>query len=61
MTKSACNRHDRQSCWIFPSKTTSGALGGDCASGDFESYGYDENGNRTALRKRDGVTIATRA
>ena len=49
--------HDRQSCWIFPSKTTAGALGGDCSSGDFESYGYDENGNRTTVRKRDGSVL----
>ncbi|MEA2999123.1 MAG: hypothetical protein QOK17_956, partial [Sphingomonadales bacterium] len=28
----------RQSCWIFPSKTTPGALGGDCSAGDFEAY-----------------------
>ncbi|HEX8467655.1 MAG TPA: RHS repeat-associated core domain-containing protein [Allosphingosinicella sp.] len=48
---------DRQSCWIFPSKTAGGALGGDCSTGDFESYGYDLNGNRTSLRKRDGVTL----
>jgi RHS repeat-associated protein len=48
---------DRQSCWIFPSKTTAGALGGDCTTGDFESYAYDLNGNRTTLRKRDGVSL----
>ena len=48
---------DRQSCWIFPSKTTVGALGGDCSTGDFESYTYDLNGNRTTLRKRDGVSL----
>ncbi|HEX8239200.1 MAG TPA: RHS repeat-associated core domain-containing protein [Allosphingosinicella sp.] len=49
--------HDRQSCWIFPSKTTAGALGGDCSTGDFESYAYDLSGNRTTLRKRDGVSL----
>ena len=49
--------HDRQSCWIFPSKTVAGTLGGDCATGDFESYGYDPNGNRTSHRKRDGSTL----
>lgn len=48
---------DRQSCWIFPSKTSAGALGGDCSTGDFESYAYDANGNRTTLRKRDGVSL----
>jgi RHS repeat-associated protein len=47
----------RESCWIFPSKTTPGALGGDCSTGDFEAYGYDVAGNRTSLRKRDGVTL----
>jgi RHS repeat-associated protein len=47
----------RQSCWIFPSKTTPGALGGDCVTGDFEAYAYDVAGNRTILRKRDGVTL----
>jgi YD repeat-containing protein len=26
---------------------------GQCATGDFEAYGYDLNGNRTDLRKRD--------
>jgi len=51
---------DRQTCWIFPSKTAAGQLGGDCAlgTGDFESYGYDANANRTSLRKRDGSTLA---
>lgn len=49
--------HDRQSCWLFPSKTSIGVVGGDCSTGDFESYGYDLNGNRTSLRKRDGVTL----
>jgi YD repeat-containing protein len=47
----------RESCWIFPSKTTPGALGGDCATGDYEAYGYDLAGNRTSLRKRDGTTL----
>lgn len=51
--------HDRRSCWIFPSKTTAGQLGGDCVlgTGDFERYEYDENGNRTTLRKRDASTL----
>jgi RHS repeat-associated protein len=48
---------DRRTCWIFPSKTTGGVLGGNCATGDFEGYGYDENGNRTSLRRRDGVSL----
>jgi RHS repeat-associated protein len=65
--------HGRQSCWLFPSPTrpsafddstpalalsSAGAVNGNCESqGDFESYTYDPNGNRTALRKRDGTTI----
>jgi RHS repeat-associated protein len=49
---------DRQSCWIFPSKTTTGAVGGDCVTGDFESYTYDANANRTDLRKRDGTSLS---
>jgi RHS repeat-associated protein len=64
---------DRQVCWLFPSKTgptaynpstpatalsTAGATNGDCASsGDFEKYGFDADGNRTSLRKRDGSTL----
>jgi RHS repeat-associated protein len=44
---------DRQSKWNFPSKTTPGAV----SSTDYEQYGYDSVGNRTTLRKRDGVTI----
>lgn len=46
--------HDRQTRWIFPSKTTPGQVDLD----DFEEYGYDENGNRTSLRKRDERRIA---
>ncbi len=59
---------DRQNRWVFPSKTrptafsastpanalqTAGALN----EGDYEAYGYDANGNRTSLRKRDGSTL----
>lgn len=40
--------------WTFPSKTAAGVASGD----DYEEYGYDENGNRTSLRKRDGSTIS---
>lgn len=61
--------HDRQVKWIFPSTTrpiaynpssqanalaTAGALN----TGDYEQYGYDANGNRTSLRKRDGRTLS---
>lgn len=38
----------------FPSKTTAGSY----SQTDYEKYGYDNNGNRTSLRKRDGRTIA---
>lgn len=63
---------DRLICWNLPSPTraaaynpatqatalaSAGAPGGDCATGDFESYGYDANSNRTRLRKRDGQVI----
>lgn len=44
---------DRQSRWNFPSKTTPGTV----STTDYEDYGYDPNGNRTSLRKRDGQTI----
>jgi RHS repeat-associated protein len=44
---------DRQSQWNFPSKTTVGQA----STTDYESYAYDAVGNRTSLRKRDGVTI----
>ncbi|MBO9602850.1 MAG: RHS repeat-associated core domain-containing protein [Novosphingobium sp.] len=40
--------------WSFPSKTTVGSA----STTDFEQYGYDENGNRTSLQKRDGTTLA---
>lgn len=45
---------DRQKRWYFPSKTTTGVA----STTDYEEYGYDPNGNRTSLRKRDGSTIA---
>ncbi|GAA4779458.1 hypothetical protein GCM10023219_29160 [Stakelama sediminis] len=60
---------DRQSRWVFPAKArpsafndatpasamqTAGALN----ESDYEQYGYDANGNRTSLRKRDNQTIA---
>lgn len=44
---------DRQSSWVFPSKTAAGQVN----PGDYEAYGYDAAGNRTSLRKRDGRTI----
>lgn len=61
--------HDRQSQWIFPSTTrpaaynastqaTALATAGAINAADYEQYGYDANGNRTSLRKRDAQTIA---
>ena len=44
---------DRQKRWIFPSPTTAGVAN----QADYEEYGYDALGNRTSLRKRDGVTL----
>jgi RHS repeat-associated protein len=44
---------DRQRRWIFPSPTTAGIAN----QADYEEYGYDTIGNRTSLRKRDGVTL----
>ena len=59
---------DRQSGWYFPSKTRPTAFNGStpttalstagaASTTDFESYGYDANGNRTSLRKRDAQVI----
>lgn len=44
---------DRQTQWNFPSKTTPGAV----STTDYEQYGYDANGNRISLRKRDGSIL----
>src|SRR5690606_33815329 len=59
----------RQARWVFPSATrpaafddstpasavaTAGALN----EADYEQYGYDPNGNRTLLRKRNGPELA---
>lgn len=44
---------DRLKQWTFPSKTVPGTVN----AADYELYGYDAVGNRTSLRKRDGVTI----
>ncbi len=44
---------DRQTHWYFPSKTATGAIN----AADYELYGYDENGNRTSLKKRDNTTL----
>jgi RHS repeat-associated protein len=50
MTWDGFDRHRR---WIFPSPTVPGFAN----QGDYEEYGYDPVGNRTSLRKRDGVTL----
>lgn len=44
---------DRLSAWYFPSKAGNGAAD----RSDYESYDYDEKGNRKLLRKRDGREI----
>lgn len=44
---------DRQNRWNFPSKTAVNTV----STTDYEEYGYDPNGNRTSLRKRDGSVI----
>jgi YD repeat-containing protein len=44
---------DRLKRWSFPSKTTAGQT----STTDYEDYGYDTNGNRTSLRKRDGSVL----
>jgi RHS repeat-associated protein len=45
--------YDRQSRWTFPSKTAPGQAN----AADYEQYGYDNAGNRTSLRRRDGLTL----
>ncbi|HEX8585235.1 MAG TPA: RHS repeat-associated core domain-containing protein [Allosphingosinicella sp.] len=42
--------HDRLVAWSMPSTTSTGVA----SATDYETYGYDNNGNRTSLRKRDG-------
>jgi RHS repeat-associated protein len=44
---------DRLKRWNFPDKVTVGVVSG----ADYEEYSYDDNGNRTSLRKRDGRTF----
>jgi RHS repeat-associated protein len=45
---------DREVQWTFPSPITRGSVN----ASDFEAYGYDPNGNRTSLRRRDATTIS---
>jgi YD repeat-containing protein len=60
--------HDRPTQWQFPSTSapasfnpatpaTALATAGTVNAGDYEAYGYDANGNRTSVRKRDGRTF----
>ncbi|WP_082462642.1 RHS repeat domain-containing protein [Sphingobium sp. Leaf26] len=59
---------DRQTKWIFPSVALASSFNdstpalavstsGSENTADFEQYGYDNNGNRTGLKKRDGRFI----
>lgn len=56
---------DRLERWIFPSLARASSFNWsnvvastpDPNTGDFEQYTYDQNGNRTHLRKRDGQVI----
>jgi len=61
--------HGRQDRWTFPSETRPGAFNdstpatalataGSVNAVDYEGYGYDANGNRTTLRKRDNAAYA---
>lgn len=43
----------RRTKWWLPSSTTVGLTN----PNDYEEYGYDANGNRTTLRKRDGRVL----
>jgi RHS repeat-associated protein len=52
-TSMTFNGLDLQVRWNFPDKVTAGAV----STTDYEEYGYDANGNRTTLRKRDGRTL----
>ena len=62
------DEYDRLYQWQFPSTTgpssfdpstpaTALATAGAVNASDYEQYGYDPNGNRTSLRKRDGNII----
>ncbi len=44
---------DRKVKWNFPYASTPGSAD----TSNYEQYGYDANGNRTSLRKRDGSTL----
>ena len=44
---------DRIYQWNFPLPTSKGQVN----ANDYEAYQYDQNGNRTYLRKRDGTVL----
>lgn len=59
---------DRQVRWVFPSTTKASSFNDSTPANamstanalnesDYEAYTYDANGNRTSLRKRDGLTL----
>ena len=59
---------DRQVQWIFPSTTPASTFNGSTYAtalgtanapdtNDYEAYGYDADGNRTSMRKRDGTVL----
>ncbi|WP_430445273.1 RHS repeat domain-containing protein [Sphingorhabdus contaminans] len=45
--------HDRQTRWNFPDKVYAQTA----STTDYEEYGYNANGERTSLRKRDGSML----
>jgi RHS repeat-associated protein len=68
-TKLTYDGHDRLNGWYYPSTTRPSAFNpasqttalntaGANSTTDYETYGYDDNGNRTSLRKRDAQNIA---
>ena len=55
LTHMSYDNYSRLEYWYFPDKNTVG--GGGYSITDYEKYTYDNNGNRTSLRKRDGRVI----
>lgn len=66
--KLAYDGFDRLTKWTFPSTTaptgysaatvdTAFSTAGSLNASDYEQYGYDTDGNRTSLRKRDGSVL----
>lgn len=53
LTRLGYDGFNRLSQTTFPSPTVRGQVN----ASDYEAYGYDANGNRTSLRKRDGVIL----